>query len=214
MPSRVLTGTDAQPAQPLSWRRLVAGGEAAVETQIDALLARIAQLEQEIPQREQQAFAAGFRKGEATGQEQAIGRLDPVAEQLARAVADLSQARRKLRRDAEQDVVKLALAIARRILHRELSMAPEAILGVVKAALEKLEGREVDRVRVHPENADIVRKHVEELGRSQRLEVVVDPRLDRGAVVFETACGNLDVSLDTQLEEIQRGLVDRLRQQP
>lgn len=213
MATKVLSDKDALPAQPLSWKRIVAGGEATAQTQIEPLLARIAQLEQEIPQREQQAFTAGFHKGEAAGQEQGIARLDPVAEQLARAVADLSQSRRKLRRDAEQDVVKLALAIGRRIVHRELSMDPEAILGVVKAALEKLEGREVDRVRVHPENADIVRKHVERLGRSKRLEVVGDPRLDRGAVVFETACGNLDVSVDTQLEEIQRGLVDRLRQQ-
>jgi len=213
MPSRVLTGKDAQPVQPVSWRRAVAGGAAAIQGQIDSLLARIAQLEQEMAQREQQALAVGYRKGEAAGQEQAVARLDPVAEQLARAVSDLSQFRRKLRRDAEQDVVKLALAIGRRIVHRELSMDPDAILGVVKAALEKLEGREVDRVRVHPENADIVRKHVERLGRSQRLEVAGDPRLDRGGVVFETACGNLDVSLDTQLEEIQRGLVDRLRQQ-
>ena len=214
MATKVLSGKDALPAQPLAWRRLATGGEAAIRTQIDALLARIAQLEQEIPQREQRAFEAGFRKGESAGQDQAMGRLDPVAEQLARTVADLSQSRRKLRRDAEQDVVKLALAIARRILHRELSMDPEAILGVVKAALQKLEGREVDRVRVHPENADIVRKHVERLGRSQRLEVAADPRLDRGAVVFETACGDLDVSVDTQLEEIQRGLVDRLHRQP
>jgi flagellar assembly protein FliH len=214
MATKVLSGADALPAQPLSWRRLTAGGEAAAQTQLDALLARIAQLEQEIPQREQQAFEAGFRKGESAGQDQAIARLDPVAEQLARTVAALSQSRRKLRQDAEQDVVKLALAIGRRIVHRELSMDPEAILGVVKAALEKLEGREVDRVRVHPENAEIVRKHLDRLGRSQRLEVVADPRLERGAVVFETACGNLDVSVDTQREEIQRGLVDRLHRQP
>jgi flagellar assembly protein FliH len=214
MPSKVLTGKDALPVQPVSWRRVVAGGEAAVHGQIDSLLARIAQLEQEVAPREQQALAAGYRKGEAAGQQQAVARLDPVAEQLARAVSDLSQFRRKLRRDAEQDVVKLALAIGKRILHREMSLDPEAILGVVKAALEKLEGREVDRVRVNPANADIVRKHVERLGHGQRLEVVADARLDRGAVVFETARGNLDVSVDTQLEEIQRGLVDRLQQQP
>ena len=44
----------------------------------------------------------------------------------------------------------LALAIARRILHRELTVAPEALLGLVKAALEKIGGREIHRVRVSP----------------------------------------------------------------
>jgi flagellar assembly protein FliH len=213
MSTKVLTGEETVGAAPVAWKRLGTGGEAAMQAQLDPLVARIAQLEREITQREQQSFAAGYRKGESAGQEQAMARLDPVAEQLARTLVDLSQTRRKLRRDAEQDVVKLALAIGRRILHRELSMDPEAILGVVKAALEKLGEREVDRVRVNPENAGIVRKHLEEIGRGERLEVVADPRLDRGAVIFETAQGHLDASVDTQLEEIQRGLADRLQRQ-
>jgi flagellar assembly protein FliH len=169
-------------------------------------------LEREGQQREQQAFAAGSRKGEAAGQEQAAARLDPVVEQFARTVNELVHIRRKLRRDAEQDVVKLALAIGRRILHREMSLDPEAILGVVKAAIEKLEGREVDCVRVNPEDAEIIKKHLDQPGRPGHIEVVADNRLGRGAAIFETARGKLDASVDTQLEEIQRGLTDKLRQ--
>ena len=59
----------------------------------------------------------------------------------------------RFRHEAEEDVVELALAIARRILHRELTVAPEALLGLVKAALEKIEAREVHRVRVSREDA-------------------------------------------------------------
>lgn len=218
MSSKVLSGDDAQSAERVAWKKLMpgqrldSGCEPASQAQLDALLARIAELEQDIPQREQQALAAGRREGEAAAHQEAVARVEPVAEQLARTIADLSQSRRKLRRDAEQDVVKLALAIGRRIVHRELSVDPELILGVVKAALEKLEGREVDRLRVNPEDAAIVRKHVEQLGQNQRLEVVPDPRLGRGAAVFETARGNFDASVDTQLAEIQRGLADRVRQ--
>ncbi|MGE5569804.1 MAG: FliH/SctL family protein [Rhodospirillales bacterium] len=224
MATRVLTGDAARPIEPVPWKTVAPAGSpkpaaepardddrAAAQAEIASLKARIAQLEQETQQREQQAFAAGYRKGESDGREQAAASLNPVIEQFVRTVAELSQMRRRLRREAEQDVVKLALAIGRRIVHREMSIDPEAILGVVKAALTKLEGREVDCVRVSPEDAEIVRRHLDQMGRPGRIEVIGDNRLGRGSAVFETPRGNLDVSVETQLEEIQRGLADRLR---
>ncbi|HOL73835.1 MAG TPA: hypothetical protein PKW45_20490, partial [Bryobacteraceae bacterium] len=129
MSTRVLTGDAARPIQPVAWKVVAPaespeqeeptrdGDRAAAEAEIASLRARVAQLEQEAQQqqqREQQAFAAGYRKGESDGQEQAAARLNPVIEQFARTVAELSQMRRRLRREAEQDVVKLALAIGRR----------------------------------------------------------------------------------------------------
>jgi flagellar assembly protein FliH len=219
--TKVLTREAALGAQPIAWLRAPAGtskaeGPCSVsrsEPQQDGvqelLRARIAELERELEEREQRAFSAGYRKGESAGQEQAAARLDGAAQGLARAAQEIGQARRKLRREAEEDLVRLAVAIARRILSRELSVDPEAVLGIVKAALDKLEAREVDRMRLNPEDAVVVRKHLE--ARGARVEIVEDERLERGAVVVETARGSLDASAETQLAEIERGLVDRIR---
>jgi flagellar assembly protein FliH len=136
--------------------------------------------------------------------------MEPVVARLARTIDELAAQRRRMRREAEEDVVKLAVAIGRRILHRELTIDPEALLGVVKAALTKLERRELVRVRVHPAELTMVKRHFEQLDPSGPVEVVADAALERGGVVFETSRGNLDASLDTQLLEIQRGLSDRL----
>ena len=76
------------------------------------------------------------------------GEVEAMQTRLARTIEELTGLRPRYRREAEQDVVALALAVARRILHRELTMAPEALLGLVKAALEKMEARELHRVRV------------------------------------------------------------------
>jgi flagellar biosynthesis/type III secretory pathway protein FliH len=43
------------------------------------------------------------------------------------------------------------------------------------------------------------------------VEVVADPSREPGTVVFETARGNLDASVESQFQEIERGLTDRLR---
>jgi flagellar assembly protein FliH len=175
------------------------------------LQARLAELEQTARQREQEAHELGLREGRAVGAEEAAARLEPVLERLSRSVEEIIGQRQRFRREAEEDVVKLALAVSRRILYRELSIDPDALLGVVEAAVKKLEAREVHRLRVHPADAAIIRKHFEQVARLQTIEVVADAGLERGAVLFDTARGALDASVETQLQEIQRGLSDLIQ---
>ena len=78
-------------------------------------------------------------------------------------------------------------------------------------ALEKLGGQEISRVRVHPSHAALVTESLRQNSASAKVEVIADPSRDLGAVIFETPRGNLDASVESQLQEIERGLADRLR---
>ena len=214
MSSKVLSGRASTIAEGMVWRTLGPGGslvppgpEGAAGVSPAALVqlqARLAELEQEARQREQEAYQSGLRQGRAAGAEE----VAPVLERLSRAVEEITAQRRRFRREAEEDVVRLAVAIGRRILHRELSIDPEALLGVVKAALTRIEAREVHRVRVHPADVTMIQKHFQQAGRHEQIQVHGDATLERGAVVFDLARGSLDGSVETQLEEIQRGLSD------
>ncbi|HXG32385.1 MAG TPA: FliH/SctL family protein [Bryobacteraceae bacterium] len=200
MSSRILRGEQGARAEPVVWPDVVAArppqGRPQGEVPAD-----------EFERRLRAAHEEGWREGEAAARR----RLDAVIEQLARSVEDLATLRARLRRQAEADLVHLAVAIARRILRRELSLDPDAIAGLVHAALQRLAGQEIARVRVHPELAVAVRTALAEGQGAQAAEVVADARLEAGAVIFETERGNLDASVETQLAEIERGLADRLR---
>ena len=120
--------------------------------------------------------------------------------------------RQTFRHEAEEDVVELALAIARRILHRELTVAPEALLGLLKAALEKIELREVHRVRVSPRRRRRWWRSTWRRWACRRpIEVIADPGLPRGAAILDSSRGALDASVETQLAEIERGFADLVR---
>lgn len=193
-----------QPQPPQESQKNAAGGE------VRALEERLVALEHEAATREQSALRAGLEQGRAAGEREAATRLDSVIERFTAAVHELSGRRKQLRHEAERDVVKLSIAIARRVLHRELNADPEAMLGLVKAALEKLDSRELDRVRVHPADAAAVRAQLDRLRPTSHFEIVPDSSLERGAALFEGARGSLDASVETQLSEIERGLTDRL----
>ncbi len=158
-----------------------------------------------------EARAAGLREGEAEGRSRAAAEAQPILERLARSIDEVAALKPRLRREAEADTIKLALAIARRALRRELAVDPEALHGLVLAALEKLQAQEICRVRVHPSQVSAVASLLRKVGTGLPVEVVPDASRDPGAVIFETERGNLDASVESQLSEIERGLADALR---
>jgi len=216
MSSKVLRPDEKSPVEALSWRPVDTsagrGGGPAPPGLDDRLQAE--SLQERIEQHAREAHARGFREGEASGRGQAAADLRPVVERLARAIEEIAGLRARLRREAEADTIQLALAIARRVLRRQIAIDPEALHGLVLGALEKLEGQELSRVRIHPSHAALLDACLKEFASGARVEILQDPSREPGAVIFETQRGNLDASIDSQLQEIERGLADCLRRQP
>lgn len=206
MSSRVLKQPRQLAASKLPWPQLEsrllerAAGRTAPEqqdSQVDARLEAAAK----------QAYERGYADGEAA----ARAAIEPVLARLAQSLEQLATMGHRLRRQAEADLVHLALAIARRVLRRELNADPDAVAGIVRAALDRLQGQEVLRVRVDPALEEALRRALRQAGVPASLTVIADRSCQPGDVILETAHGDLDASVETQLQEIERGLADRLR---
>ncbi len=155
-----------------------------------------------------------FRKGVEEGRRQAAAQMEASLARLARSIEEIAGLKPRLRAEAERELVAVALAIARRILRRELHVDPDAVLGLAKAALEKASLREVAEIRLHPSHAAPIRSHLARIGAPEAIRVHEDASLEPGAVIVETARGAIDASLETQLDEIARGLADALQGGP
>lgn len=214
MSSKVLR-RDAE-ATPMAWRRLRGTGAGEGEGVAAALPNRTEpatpnpQQEREIAQRVAEAHRRGFAEGEAQGRQAAAAQFQAAIEGLARSAVEIAALRPRIHREAEADLVRLAVAVARRVLRRELTVDPEALLGLVKAALDKLDLRELNRIRVHPGAASPLERALRDAALPARIEVLADASLEPGAAIFETGRGTLDSSVETQLVEIERGLTDLL----
>jgi flagellar assembly protein FliH len=216
MSSKVRQPDETPGVEPLVWRQMHASGPTGLGVDSEAppdSRERLAQLQQQYEQRARDAHDAGVREGEAAGRQHAAAELQPVINRLARSIEEIGGLRGRLRAEAEGDLIQLSLAIARRVLRRELAIDPEALHGLVLGALDKLQGLEVSRVRVHPAHVALVTESLRQNSASAQVEVLADPSREVGTVIFETRHGNLDASVDSQLQEIERGLADRLRRQ-
>lgn len=213
MSSRILPDARAAVTRPVAWRQVGENGALqpeGVEPAPDP--ARIAELiRAEYEPKLREAHAAGLREGESRARAAAQAEVEAAVQRASASVQEISNLRNRLRREAEADLIRLAMAIARRILHRELAIDPEAMSGLILAALQRIQAQEVSRVRIHPDHLALLRNSVQKLGGAAGLEISGDPGLARGSLIFETSRGNLDVSVESQLQEIERGLADRLR---
>ena len=226
MSSKVSVERRADRVRPFAWRTVALNGEtvdrrkAAAEAktqpsggQTAVHESRVAELEKLAEKRVREAREAGLAAGEAQARAQAQEEVRSTVERLANAIAELDQYRGQLLRQTETDAVRLSIAIARRVLRRELTVDPSAIEGLVRAALERLQSQESCRVRMHPDFVPALRDCVDRMGMESRVEIISDAAQEPGAAVFEMSRGSLNASIDSQLKEIERGLADRFQTQ-
>lgn len=227
MLTKRLSADEARSVQPVRWRNAAGGlaskaelkasdgGNASIlhlrpEEQVPILNARLAALEAELERRVRETRETAYREGEAVGRSQATAQLQPVLEKLARSIHEVAELRPRLRQEAESDLLKLSLAIAKKILHRELNMDPDSIAGLIKVSIEKMRMQEIVKVRTHPQHQAMVQQMVARLSNGVQVDVLSDPKLELGGIVIETLRGEFDASVDLQLREIERGLTDHL----
>lgn len=207
MSSSVLKGGAAQELPRVEWKVWSeqapaaarkprgTGAGAAAQSAADALV-------------EKQAYERGFREGEAAGARKSLEQLQAAIQGFAQSAAQLAAYKPQLRAEVERQLVNLSLAVARKVLQRELSLDPNIVLAVVKGCLQELENVEIYRLRVNPQDAPPLAAFFQQQKKGN-LEILPDAQITRGGALFETAQGQLDARLETQLAEIAHGLADR-----
>ena len=195
-------GENASAATPMLWRMVAAASDPRRNSHGDA--------EREAARKLDQARREAYAEGLAAGRQQAEDQFRPAVQGLAETLDTLARLRENMREETIQDLVHLAVSIAARVIHREVAVDPDALAGLIQAAFSKLQSREINRVRMHPTLEALVRKLLEQAGAPKNLVLMADPNLKPAEVFFETSQGVLDASVETQLREIERGLIDKL----
>lgn len=198
------------PAIPYHGFRREASDAAASEA---AQKARELAMQQELAAAVEAARAEGFSQGEAKAQEAAAQAIEQERAAVFSAVQDFETRRDEYFHRVETEVVRLALAIARKVLHREAQMDPMLLAGVVRVALDQMQAGTHVVLRTSAESAETWRNFCEQHCQGQRtVEVVVDTTLAGDHCVLQAEAGSSEISLDSQLQEIENGFFDLLRE--
>lgn len=213
---------------PMEYRTIIAAGLASSEPPPETLSAsspaeleaRIRELERELEERsrsfESSLRAARIEAGEAgraSERSEQVSQLTAAAQALTVALKGFTASRDHYLAQVEQEVVRLALAIAARILHREALMDPLLLAGAVRVALNQLASTTEVRLKV-PASEHEMWSEMLRLMPNLPLhpEVIADDMLATGDCLLETHLGSVDLGVRSQLAEIERGFFDLLEQ--
>jgi hypothetical protein len=127
------------------------------------------------------------------------------------AVVELSELRTRMLEQAEETIVMLAGALARRVIGREISLDPEIMVTLAVEGTEALGERDRIVVRFGPfEQEEAWQSIFERLRRRvPRCEIVQDPSLLAGQCIVESELGRVDESVDTRLASVLNAILPR-----
>jgi flagellar assembly protein FliH len=161
------------------------------------------------------AHAEGFAQGRAEGHRDGLAESSSAALALNEAVQGIQALRGEIAEAVERDAVELALALTAKILAGTLEVQPERVLDSVRGALRRVNDRRRITVLVDPEDLDVVSSAISELtaqaGGIELCEVQSDRRVGRGGAIVRTLEGEVDASVETQLQRAREVVVSELR---
>lgn len=211
-PAPLVSGSGVKPPSP--------GGNASTLERLwtpDASLSPGPPLvsEDQIRGREARARKEGRDEGLAQSLAEFEKRLVVERQGLVQAVREFSRERETYFHRVEAEVVGLAVAIARKILHREAQVDPLLLAGVVRVGLDNVAAGTHVRLRVHPDQIQAWLSFFSQQPDLKSLpELIGDATLGLGHCLLETELGSTDLTLETQLKEIEQGFFDLLAQKP
>jgi flagellar biosynthesis/type III secretory pathway protein FliH len=173
-----------------------------------------AELERRLVEEARKAFEAGRERGRQEGR-QAEREAQAAAERErvrlgAELVARFAEERDRYLHAVEHEVVKLALAVAARILRREAQMDPLLLTGAVRVALGQLSSSTEVRLRVPPAELQLWTEAMALLPNLPiKPTVIAGEGMRLGECILETELGSVDLGIRAQLAEIERGFFDR-----
>lgn len=177
-----------------------------------------ASFEQRLGEETRRSFEAGRERGRQEGlqtEREAHAAAQKSAEQRqlrqsAELIEAFAQERDRYLNAVEQEVVKLALAVAARILRREAQMDPLLLTGAVRVALGQLSGSTEVRLQVPAGDIGLWSEAISLIPNlAFKPTVIATDGMRLGDCIVETSMGSVDLGVRSQLGEIERGFFDR-----
>ncbi|RQW88556.1 MAG: hypothetical protein EHM79_05375 [Geobacter sp.] len=182
--------------------------QTADEMQKSALLVPVGIPEEVHVQQVEESYGKGFEEGKR----QAERGLANVFKALRDAVEDLVTLKEQVLRASEEDLLKLAVMIARKVIHQEIATDRLILAKVVAAAVSNASDRDELVIRLNPEDHRLVSAHkhlyLNGCGDERFVELRSDDVIPPGGCIVDTIMGEIDARTDSQVDEIFRRLLE------
>lgn len=159
---------------------------------------------------EKEAYEKGFAQGEKDGLELGETKARKLVENLDNLLGGIGDLKGGLVKQYEKEIIEMIFAITQKVIHTQLNFEEKAVRGPILSALELAAGKSEINLKLNPEDLDYVESLRPELfSKFQSLKTIMitsDPAIKRGGCKLESVSGDIDATIETQLEMIHKYL--------
>jgi len=155
-----------------------------------------------------EAHLEGFNKGRQDGMANGQQQVEQVVNSLTSVFNALATPLKHTDEMLEEELINLAVSIAKQIVRRELKTDPAQIVAVVKESLSVIpSSAQHIRVYLNPEDAELVRKIMPVNAGEHKWSIADDPVLSRGSCKVETDATVVDASFESRIASIAAAIL-------
>lgn len=163
---------------------------------------------------EREAYERGFLSGQRAGKELGLKEVEAAYQVLFSLVEEAKELKQELLKTADRDILKIALAAARRILRQEIRQSPEKILEYIHTAIKIVGQSDTLLLRIHPDDLERLTKERAKLIQWAEgvtwLRFESDTNLLPGECIIESRERVVDMRIDAQItalcQEMERAV--------
>jgi flagellar assembly protein FliH len=167
----------------------------------------------DIAQVEKTAFENGFVQGEKSGLEASEQKVEEIMKRYSEAILEISKLRSFLHTQVEREVVKLAVEVAKKLVHREIHADPDVIQTLVRVALNHVAEKSAVTIHLNPADYNYLLEQRAELSQAETSDIALlaDKSIERGGCLIQTSCGDIDARIEEKFREVERAFFEGLK---
>lgn len=153
----------------------------------------------------QAGYHSGYELGKRKGYEDGQAAAQAEARRIGQAADSLEESLREFDQQVADELLALAVEIARRVVRHEIATRPDTILGVVNEALTHLPHQHV-AIHLHPDDAALVRAQLGEALAHAGHRILEEPTLQPGDCLLESGGSQIDAATATRWRRVIENL--------
>jgi len=157
-----------------------------------------------------QQIEEAYARGRQEGLDAAALRFETSVQALTQALEDVSRLRESLAQSGTQDMLRLVMAVAEQVIRSSVAADPAVVHAIIENALKSSVRADSYRVRINPADLEGVTQQkplfLASISGLQNLSFEADPSISPGGCRVDSELGDVDATIETQLESIRQTL--------
>ncbi|MDD2372208.1 MAG: FliH/SctL family protein [Syntrophomonadaceae bacterium] len=160
----------------------------------------------------QKAHQEAYEKGLRQAQQEIEGDRQAAIQQSQALLEEARQSKLKVFRSCEGDIVRLVMAMVKKVIAGELNTNPDIIINILQEAIDFLDRPENITVYVNPQEVENIlevmdKGYLTDIGTNHiNMNIKADERVSRGGCLLESDAGSVDAQLETRIASVNNAI--------